>query len=120
MGRKLLPSADDLYTTELWIFEDDGAKCHRSGIVKNLVESKSIDTFECPGDSPDFRPIENLLTIFRKSFQKYRPTSKTTPIEAIVKLWHHEISQRLCENFVRSVARRIQKCILAKGGHTKD
>ena len=57
---KSLPSANDFDGTDPWIFQDDGAPCHRSGIVKNWVESKSIDTLGWPGNSLDFNPIENF------------------------------------------------------------
>ena len=43
-----------------FILQDDNARPHRAGIVRNFLDGEGIERMEWPALSPDLNPIENL------------------------------------------------------------
>ena len=85
LSDKLLTSAEELYPEGNWIFQDDGAPCHRSKKTKDWVAENCPETLDWPGNSPDFSPIENLWAILKTKVRKHKPTTKESLISAIKK-----------------------------------
>ena len=119
LERKMLTSANDLFGNDEFMFQDDSAPCHRAAKTKNWINSKNIQTLEWPGNSPDMNPIEHLWAIVKQRIYKYRPTTKSSLIAAIIKVWFHEIENDTCKKLIDSMPRRIQAVIDNNGGHTK-
>ena len=65
-------------------FYAGGASCHRSKIVTQLLKSKKIQILDCPGNSPDLKPIENLWTVLKDKVSEKLPTN-TKELEETIK-----------------------------------
>ena len=120
LQNSMLPSVRDLFKGQEYIFQDDGAPCHRAKVVKAWLKDRKVRTMEdWPGQSPDINPIENLWNIMKKLVNKCKPTSRIKLIEAVIQSWNHVVSRETLENLVESMPRRIAAVIDAKGNVTK-
>lgn len=117
---RLLRSATEWYPDGDYMFQDDGAPCHRSKAVITHKANLGIPSLPWwPGQSPDLNIIENLWSRVNVFVQEKKPSNRSELISAIVKVWHHEITPDLIEKLVESMPRRIQAVINAKGFPTK-
>ncbi|GFV37570.1 transposable element Tc1 transposase [Trichonephila clavipes] len=72
-----------------FVFMDDNATCHRTLVVQDCLDSKG---------------------------QNYPPTKKNTLIRALTEEWD-KLPQKLLDNVVQSMVRRVECCITFHGGH---
>ncbi len=56
----MLPSADKLYGDADFIFQQDLAPAHTAKVTKSWFSDHSVTVLDCPANSPDLNPIENL------------------------------------------------------------
>ena len=101
------------------IFQDDSAPCHRCNLVQRWHEDNGIRQLDWPTNSPDLNPIENLWSFVKRKLAAKRPYNKRTLIEAIVKVWNHEIPKELLLKLSDSMKKRIEDCKSLKGYATK-
>ena len=80
----------------------------------NWLNKNKINVLDWPAVSPDFNVIENLWDILDKKLVNHRLNNVYDLQQAILKLYS-EISTETCENLVRSMPRRIKKCVRVKG-----
>ena len=116
---KLLHSARDLFGTEPFIFQQDGAPCHTAHLCKKWFDAKNVAVLDWPGNSPDLNPIENLWSRLKRAVAQRRPSKKQQLIEAILASWFHIITASDLQNLVESMPRRCQAVIDAKGYPTR-
>jgi len=120
LEKRMLPSARDLYPDNEYIFQDDGAPCHRAKSVKSWLLENNIRTLEnWPGQSPDVNPIENLWSLMKGVVQKRMPKSRTELIAAVIYAWNHVVKKETIEKLVDSLPNRLKAVIAAKGFATK-
>lgn len=43
----------------------NGSSCHKSKVIQNLLNRTNVIKLNCPGNSPNLNPIENLLEIIK-------------------------------------------------------
>jgi hypothetical protein len=117
---RMLPSASQLYPHGDYIYQDDGAPCHRSKVIKSWFADHGVTPMhDWPGQSPDINPIENLWFIMKRMVSKGKPTSRVTLIEEVIKAWNHTVTLETLQKLVESMPRRIACVIAAKGYATK-
>jgi hypothetical protein len=117
---RMLPSASNLYPAGDFIFQDDGAPCHRSKVVKAWFQGHGVTPMhDWPGQSPDINPIENLWCIMKRMVNQSHPTGRISLIEAIIHAWHRTVAVQTLQTLVESMPRRIRDVIAAKGYATK-
>ena len=101
-------------------FQQDGAPCHTSRLVKRWLADNNINLLgPWPGSSPDLNPIENCWAILKKKVSKLKPTSLEDLKTKIINVWCQEITPDYCEKLVASMPDRINAVIKAKGHATK-
>ena len=100
--------------SDSYYFVQDNAPCHKSVFSMNWFNKNKINVLDWPAVSPDFNVIENLWDILVKKLVNHRLNNVYDLQQAILKLWS-EISTETCENLVRSMPRRIKKCVRVKG-----
>ena len=93
------------------IFMHNGAPCHRSKVVVNFMEQKRIQMLECPGNSPDLNPIENLWNFMKKKVSEKHPSSLDALQTAIKEVWVREIAPCLCCKLIDGMSCRLQDVI---------
>ena len=73
-----------------------------------------------PGNSPELSPIENLRATIKRKLSKYDCSTKTSLIEAIIRIgYHNEELKKMCCNLVHSMPKRVSMAIKSKEGHIK-
>jgi transposase len=97
------------------VFQDDGAPCHRSKVVKQCCSSIGLKQLEWPGQSPDCNPIENLWSVLKKKVRERHPQTVSDLKNAIIDVWHNEISLEYCQQLVESMPRRLRSVIKNHG-----
>ncbi len=97
------------------IFMHDGAPCHQSKIVGKWLEDNKISVLDWPGKSPDLNPIENMWMIIKNKVQCQDTASLPKLQQAITKVWWTDFSKEYCENFIKSMPKRLQSIIDNKG-----
>jgi len=109
-----------MYAGDEYIFQDDGAPCHRAKVIKAWLQDKHIPAMsDWPGQSPDISPIENLWHIMKRLIGEMKPTGRVTLVEAVISTWHHTVALETLQKLIESMPRRIQAVIDAKGNVTK-
>ena len=97
----------------------DNARPHVASVCRQFLEDEGIDTIDRPPRSPDLNPIEHLWDIMFRSIQRRQVAPQTVQelSDALVQIWE-EIPQDTIRRLIRSMPRRCQACIQARGGHT--
>lgn len=120
LENRLLLSANEWFPNGGYLFQDDGAPCHRAKSVVALKERLHIPSLDWwPGQSPDLNVIENLWNRVDQLVSEIAPKTRQELIGAIIRVWNHVITQDLLHNLIDSMPRRIEAVINAKGYATK-
>ncbi|GFW41548.1 transposable element Tcb2 transposase [Trichonephila clavipes] len=101
-----------------FVFMDGNATCHRTLAVQDCLDSEGIQRLVWPARSPDLNPIENVWDAFGRQVagRNYPLTNKNTLIRALTEEWD-KLPQKLIDNVVQSIVRRVECCITLHGGH---
>ena len=76
---------------------------------------------ECPGNSPDLNPMENLWAIIKSRLQKLDCTTMTKLIEAIIQVWFRDLQiKENCQKLIESMPKRMMQALKSKGGHISN
>ena len=68
------------------MLQQDLAPCHTSKQVKKFMNESHIKLLECPENSPDLNPIENLWSICKQRLRTMDCTSKEKLIQALIQV----------------------------------
>lgn len=118
LERRVVPLLLQMFPESNGIFQQDSAPCHTSKKCKNFFSENKITVLEWPGNSPDLNPIENLWAITKKRIAKEDCTTKTSMINAVIKIWFHdEEIKNICKKLIESMPKRCEEVIKHKGGH---
>ena len=75
------------------MFKQDGALCHRWKAATEFLKKNKISVLECPGNSPDLNPIENIWTIMNDKVPYKQPPSAENLRQEVNDVWVTEITQ---------------------------
>jgi transposase len=101
-------------------FQQDNDLKHTSKKAEKWFDDNNIQVIFWPAQSSDLNPIEHLWKHLKRQLCQYE-----TPPKGVHELWDrvseewNEISPKTCQNLIKSMLRKIQAVIRAKGGHTK-
>ncbi len=56
----MLPSADQLFKYEDFIFQQDLAPAHTAKSTKSWLNDHGVGVLDCPANSPDLKPRESM------------------------------------------------------------
>ncbi|MBN3291941.1 TCB2 transposase, partial [Polypterus senegalus] len=98
----------------------DNARPHVARVCRQYLEDEGIETIEWPSRSPDLNPIEHLWDIMFRSIRRRQVAPQTVQQlrDALIQIWE-EMPQDTIRRLIRSMPRRCQACIQARGGHTR-
>ncbi|KAG2470935.1 TC1A transposase, partial [Polypterus senegalus] len=98
----------------------DNARPHVARVCRQYLEDEGIETIEWPSRSPDLNPIEHLWDIMFRSIRHRQVAPQTVQQlrNALIQIWE-EMPQDTIRRLIRSMPRRCQACIQARGGHTR-
>ena len=98
----------------------DNVRPHVARVCRQYLVDEGIDTIEWPSWSPDLNPIEHLWDIMFRSIRRRQVAPQTLQelTDALRQIWE-DIPQDTIRCLIRSMPRRCQACIQARGGHTR-
>ncbi len=114
----MLPSADQLFKNADFVFQQDLAPAHTVKSTKSWLSDCGVGVLDCPANSPDLNPKENLWSIVKRKMRNKRPKN-ADKLKATVKETWASITPQQCHKLISSMSRRIEAVIKAKGAPTK-
>ncbi len=114
----LLPYINEKNATPL-VFQQDGAPCHTARVVMEFFNVNKVEVLDWAAQSPDLNPIEHIWGIIKQKLGNKIFESLEDLKNEILRIWESEITPELCEKLIRSMGKRIDAVIKARGGHTK-
>lgn len=101
------------------ILMDDNAPAHRAGRIDQYKATHNIVSLDWPALSPDLNPVEHIWDWLQRAMNAQQPpvNNLADVQQAVMRHWAR-IPVNYMENLVRSMPRRCQAVIDARGGHT--
>ena len=124
----LLPEGQRLFSHQGlsgWVLQQDNDPSHKAGSQRALVawQQKRRGSVEVlsswPPNSPDLSPIENLWGMVQERVDA-TPCNTFAEFKAAVNKEWQSVGHKECKRLVGSMTRRMQACMQAEGGKTKD
>jgi transposase len=105
---------------ENFILMQDNARPHTAGIVRQYLNEVGIVTLPWPARSPDMNPIEHVWDELGRRIRHRENIPETIPSLriALQEAWE-QLPQDVIANLIRSVPRRLETLIAARGGNTR-
>lgn len=103
------------------LFMQDNARPHTAKATVEFLKKHKVKVLEWPPQSPDMNPIENIWAwIKRRRDEKFPhfPKNRDELIEQVFSIWE-ELDDEWFIPYARSVGRRVEAVLKAKGGNTK-
>ncbi len=113
----MLPSADQLFKDADFIFQQDLAPSYTAKSTKSWLNDHGVGVLNCPANSPDLKPRENLWSIVKRKMRNKR-TKNADELKAAVKETWASIPPQQCHKLITSMP-RIEAVNKAKGAPTK-
>jgi transposase len=102
------------------IFQQDNDPKHTSKKATQVLKELSLDVLKWPAQSPDLNPIEHLWDFLKRKLADY-PTQPKGMLELwdrVKETWE-SIDKETCLHLIKSIPRRIEAVLKARGGYTK-
>ena len=102
-----------------FILVQDNAHPHTARVSMTFVEDEGITVMDWPARSSDLNPIEHLWDMLSRRVRRrpHPPENVQNLTNALVQEWQ-AIPQNDIRRIIRSMPRRCQECVNARGGHT--
>jgi len=108
-----------LHAADRPLLQDDNARPHRARLVEAYKATNNINSIDWPALSPDLNPIEHLWDHLQQQINKRRPPVTTLQqLETALVQEYNRVPMRFLQRLVRSMPKRCQAVLRARGGHT--
>jgi transposase len=103
------------------IFQHDNDPKHTALLVREWIDKQPFQTLEWPAQSPDLNPIETLWAVLKGRLNEYEraPKGMIELWERIEEVWN-QIKPETCLKLIKSMPKRIQDVLDAKGRWTDN
>ena len=118
LEQNLLPSIDHFKFWQQYHFINDNDHKHTSGLVKDWLKQKRIQTLPWPSFSPYLNPIENLWDELERRAEEHQPKNLEELELQLTQEWNNIESSAL-QKLVDSVASRLYESVRMKDYPTK-
>ncbi len=115
----ILPSADQLFEDDDFIFQQDLAPAHTAKSTTSWLNDHGVGVLDWQANSPDLNPIENQESIEIESKMRIKRPKNADELKATVKETWVSIPPQQCHKLITSMPRRTEAVIKAKGAPTK-
>ena len=118
LEQHLLPSTKKIKFVKEFVFMHDNDPKHTSGLIKDWLKEKKIQTLPWASFSPDLNPIEHLWDELERRVKKHQPKNAQQLKDLLQDEWKN-IEHSVLEKLVDSVPSRLRECIKANGYPTR-
>ena len=101
-----------------WTFQQDNDPKHTSAFVHRWLKGHKVATMDWPSQSPDLNPIEHLWGVLEQRVAGTRARNAGQKFEQLRAAWN-SIDQNVVTKLIRSMPRRCEAVIKAKGYATR-
>ena len=103
-----------------FVFMQDGARAHTSRVTTRFLEDSGIQVMDWPPCSPDPNCIEHLWDLIGRRLhnRQHQPQTLQELVDALLEEWRVIPQETICR-LIRSMSRRCQAVIRARGGNTR-
>lgn len=115
LGLNLVSSAQQLWPSGQWWFQQDNWTVHTAGTSREWFDRHGVDLIEWPAWSPDLNPIEELWNDLKRRVYARHPKSMEQLEQLITEEW---AATDLA--FIRRICRRMPhrlQAVIANNGH---
>lgn len=104
---------------ENFIFQQDNARPHTAGLVRNFLQEHNVTVLPWPAQSPDMNPIEHAWDMLQRRIQRggVVHNNQRELFAALQQAWE-DIPQEEFDNLILSMQRRCRALVNNRGGHT--
>ena len=95
-------------------FQQDNSLVHPAKKVKTWLKKNRFKTIDWPAQSPDLNPIENIWAIVKRRLAKKKCTNTNQLYENFAQEWNG-LSQKICNNLIISMPKRMKEVIYRFG-----
>lgn len=101
------------------ILVQDNARPHTARVFMIFLEDEGITVMDWSARSPDLNPIEHMWDMLSRRVRRrpHPPENVQNLTNALVQEWQ-AIPQNDIRRIIRSMSRRCQEGVNARGGHT--
>ena len=102
------------------VFQQNNDPKHISKKAKTWFNNHHFEVMNWPAQFPDLNPIEHLWSHLKRKLatNPELPKGITELWERVEKEWE-AIDRSVCQDLIRSMPRRVEAVLKAKGGYTK-
>lgn len=105
---------------DVTLYQQDNARPHSARLTTDYLAQQNINVLRWPAFSPDISPIEHFWDQLGQRVYRGRqpPANRQQLIQALNRAWE-AIPQYRIQRLIRSMRRRCQKVVAARGGHNR-
>lgn len=103
-----------------FILMQDNARAHSARVVQEYLNHVGVTVLEWPARSPDMNPIEHVWDLLKRSVKSRMPPPNNLGElrNAILEEWQR-LPQEIIDRIIRSMPRRMETLVRARGGNTR-
>lgn len=115
LERGLLPFIERAFPDGYRLFQDNDPK-HTSGVTKDYIQTKEINWWPSPPESPDLNPIEMMWHQLKHHLRvRVKPRTKDELVQGISNFWTERVTPEKCRKYISHLQKVVPIVIERQG-----